>query len=73
MSAYVTGTYRPGRLLDGKGFLIRGAGKHAMLMPSPDEGMVLAQFDDHELPEAYGWHPFPAAHFVLDPDWDSKE
>lgn len=65
------GTYRPRRVLDEKGFLIRGAGRHALLMASPEEGMVLAQFDDLELPESHGWHPYPAAHFVLDPpiDW----
>ena len=37
----------------------------ALVVPHPvTTGKVLAQFDNRELPEAYGWHEFPASFFT---------
>ena len=60
-------------------------GKHAMLQEDT-EGKYLAQFDERGFEPnvrlisggkvikdlAYGWHEFPAKHFLLDPQegWD---
>jgi len=39
--------------------------KGALLLPHPgDESKLLAQFDALHLPEAHGWHEFPAKYFV---------
>lgn len=70
MSRIRGGTYRPGRVVDEKGFLIRGINGHAALMTTDDPGVLVAQFDDTTSDLAYGWHPFPASHFVLDPEDD---
>ena len=49
-------------------------GKGALVMDDPESStrMVLAQFDDISLPEAFGWHPFFSYDFRMDPkvDWD---
>lgn len=37
-------------------------GKTALLQPAA-EGQFLAQFDDMTVPEAHGWHGFPADSF----------
>lgn len=37
-------------------------GKTALLCEG-EEGEVKAQFDDLTLPQAYGWHAFPATDF----------
>lgn len=38
-------------------------GKTAMVKIMPHSSHVLAQFDDTNLDEAYGWRPYPAAAF----------
>lgn len=67
MSTYRSGTYR--------GPSNRLGGKHAILLPAPALGWVLAQFDDLDLPEALGWHPFPEGDFKEDEpiNWDESE
>jgi hypothetical protein len=50
--------------------------KRAALMADPnDAAWVLAQFDDLAIPQAYGWHPFPAGDFQNDPpiEWSVLE
>lgn len=54
-----TGTYR--------GNLIGLAGKTALLRKASHPDMVLAQFDDKELAEAFGWWPFARASFDIRP------
>lgn len=56
--AYLSGTYR--------GASNRLGGKHAILMPARRAGWVVAQFDDTDLSEAFGWHPFPEGEFEMD-------
>ena len=67
MSVFRSGTY--------SGSSNRLGGKHAILLPAPKAGWVLAQFDDLDLPEAYNWHPFPEGDFKEDVpiDWDEPE
>ena len=39
------------------GFDPKLKGKKAIITEPNDEGICFAQFDDLNLPEAYGWHP----------------
>lgn len=44
--------------------------KCALIMDDPeaDTALVLAQFDDCSLKEAYGWHSFEATEFEIEED-----
>lgn len=61
----ISGTY--------KGVKKRLQGKHALLQDDPETcrtgrfGLLLAQFDDRLLAEAFGWHLFERSDFDIDP------
>ena len=54
----LTGTYR--------GPVDRLVGESALLRHDRTIGMILAQFDNCEFSEAYGWHQFSVTDFVID-------
>ena len=56
-----------GTFTDPLGRLPSHKGKTAMIIEAEQAGIVLAQFDDTTLPEAFGWHPFLASDFEIIP------
>lgn len=45
----------------------RFRGKTALVQGDASESIVLVQFDDRSLPQAFGWHPFLRAVFDIEP------